>query len=128
MKIDLDEKLNKQQDNLEEVQSVQSDHNLVLNLPSITLEQFDQRSIDFMWKQQDSKFQKMFEEILEYGPDAMADNYMKNKPKRIKKTLHSLMEYMLINKKFMEKVNYMSSMVVACIRTRNLRESLAFIN
>jgi len=70
----------------------------------------------------------MFEEILEYGPDAMADNYMKNKPKWIKKTLHSLMEYMLINKKFMEKVNYMSSMVIACIWTWNLRESLAFIN
>jgi len=45
----------------------------------------------------------------------MADNYMKNKPKRIKRTLTNLMEYMLLNKKFIEKFNYLSSMMVACI-------------
>lgn len=45
----------------------------------------------------------------------MADNYMKLKPKKIKRTLHSLMEYMLLNKKFIDKFNYITSLVIACL-------------
>jgi hypothetical protein len=89
---------------------------------------FDSRDLTFLWKSSDLTVQKFIEEINVYGPEVLTENISKNKSNKLRNSIKTMIDYMLLNKRFLEKFHNLNCLMTACIRSNSIKDALSAIN
>jgi hypothetical protein len=69
----------------------------------------------------------MMIEVVKYGPESMSENMVNGHKKAIKKKIRNILEYFVNYKNFLEIFTELASLMIACIRNKDMKDCMNMI-